>query len=393
MLTQITLFIMKPVTPFLKLRLLYQISVWRQGAPAPWLANPSRQNDLLFVVNVIELNLHDLIGISHHSHQPSECSFSRKRNMTIPQSSTRVQPISPQLVRGRQIRSLKNFITAMLFLAPSLIIFIVFVFIPLLKTIQLSMFLTDPIGRMAAFNFPDNYDRVFGRDDLSNSLKVSFLFALYVVPSTIILALFLAVLANVRLRAVSFFRVIFSSTIAVSAAAASLIFAFFFNPANGVLNYLLDLVGLPKVMWLVSESSALISISILTIWLQLGFCTIILLAALQGISQELYESATIDGAGFWQSFRHITVPLLSPTIFFLIIVQTLNSLQTFTQIDVLTKGAPVGSTNVLVYLIYRSFYFNSQYGIAATLSVVLFLLMLVLTVIQFGVLERRVFYS
>jgi ABC-type sugar transport system permease subunit len=147
------------------------------------------------------------------------------------------------------------------------------------------------------------------------------------------------------------------------------------------------------VQWLVSDSSALISVSILTVWLQLGFCTVLLLAALQGISQELYESATIDGADFWASFRHITIPMISPTIFFLVVVQTLSALQTFTQINVLTKGGPVGSTNVLVYLIYQAFYFNNQYGIAATVSVVLFLLMFVLTVIQFGVLERRVFYS
>ncbi len=212
-------------------------------------------------------------------------------------------------------------------------------------------------------------------------------------PSTIILALFLAILANVRLRGISVFRIIFSSTIAVSAAAASLVFQFFYNPANGIFNYMLDLAGLPRVQWLVSDSSALISVSILTVWLQLGFCTVLLLAALQGISQELYESATIDGAGFWASFRHITIPMISPTIFFLVVVQTLSALQTFTQINVLTKGGPVGSTNVLVYLIYSAFYFNNQYGIAATISVVLFLLMLILTIIQFGVLERRVFYS
>ncbi len=316
--------------------------------------------------------------------------------MAIQQSlEARPRPVvsASALQRRARVRSLKLFLTAMLFLSPSLIIFFAFVFIPLLKTIQLSFYLTDPIGRMVTFNGLANYERVFQAKDLPNSLRVSFLFALYVVPGTIILALFLAVLSNVRLRAITIFRVAFSSTIAVSAAAAALIFAFFFNPANGVFNYLLDLAGLPRVMWLVSDSSALIAISILTIWLQLGFCTVILLAALQGISQELYESATIDGAGFWDSFRHITIPMISPTIFFLIVVQTLSALQTFTQINVLTKGGPVGSTDVLVNLIFRTFYFNSQYGLAGAFSVVLFLIMLVLTVIQFGVLERRVFYS
>jgi len=291
------------------------------------------------------------------------------------------------------MRAIRNFISAMLFLSPSLLIFILFVFVPLLKTIQLSLFLTDPIGRMVAFVGFENYQRVFEEKDLLNSLRVSLTFTLYVVPSTLLLALFLAILSNVRLRAVSVFRVIFSSTIAVSGATASLIFLFFFNPANGVLNYLLDLAGLPRVQWLVSDATALISVSALTVWLQLGFCTIILLAALQGISQELYESATIDGAGFWGSFRHITIPMISPTIFFLIVVQSLNALQAFTQINILTRGGPLESTNVIVYLIYRAFYFNNQYGIAATLSVILFVIMFILTVVQFGVLERRVHYS
>lgn len=308
-------------------------------------------------------------------------------------AAVRTPKRSTRAVSSARVRAVKNFVAAMLFLSPSLLIFISFVFVPLLKTIQLSLFLTDPIGRMVTFTGLENYQRVASEPDLLNSLRVSLTFTIYVVPSTILLALFLAVLSNVRLRAVSVFRVIFSSTIAVSGATASLIFLFMFNPANGVLNYMLDLVGLPRVQWLVSDATALISVSGLTVWLQLGFCTIILLAALQGISQELYESATIDGAGFWSSFRHITVPMISPTIFFLVVVQSLNAMQTFTQIDVLTRGGPLDSTNVLVYLIYRAFYFNNQYGIAATFSVVLFVIMLVLTIIQFGVLERRVFYS
>ncbi|MEK7441230.1 MAG: sugar ABC transporter permease, partial [Chloroflexota bacterium] len=149
----------------------------------------------------------------------------------------------------------------------------------------------------------------------------------------------------------------------------------------------------PRVQWLLTEATALISVSMVTVWLTLGFNTVIFLASLQGIPEELYESAKIDGAGFWSSFRHITIPMISPTIFFLIVVSTLGALQTFTQISVMTSGGPVESTNVIVYLIYRAFYFNGQYGIAAALSVVLFLIMLSLTIIQFGVLERRVHYN
>ncbi len=296
-------------------------------------------------------------------------------------------------VQSARVRSLKNFISALFFLLPSLLIFIFFVFIPLLKTIQLSLYLTDPIGRPTAFVGLENYQRIFQEKDLFNSLKVSLTFALYVVPTTLVISLFLAVLANVQLKGISIFRVIFASTIAVSGATASLIFLFLFHPAIGIFNYILDLVGLPRVQWLTSEATALISVSMVTVWLTLGFNTVIFLASLQGIPQELYESATIDGAGFWPSFRHITIPMISPTIFFLIVVSTLGVLQTFTQINVMTHGGPVDSTNVIVYLIYRAFYFNGQYGIAATLSVILFLVMLALTLIQFGVLEKRVHYA
>jgi len=305
----------------------------------------------------------------------------------------RLEPRSATAVRSGQRRGIRDFISAMLFLAPSLLIFLFFVFIPLVKTIDLSTYLTDAIGRPVERVWLENYQTIFAEKDLLNSLKVSLTFALYVVPTTLVIALFLAVLSNQPLRGISVFRVIFSSTIAVSGATASLIFLFLFHPAIGVFNFMLDLAQLPRVAWLTSDATALISVSMVTIWLTLGFNTVIFLAALQGISQELYESARIDGAGFWSQFRNLTLPLLSPTIFFLIVVSSLGALQTFTQINVMTRGGPLESTQVLVHLIYRAFYFNGQYGIAAALSVILFVIMLALTLIQFGVLERRVHYG
>ncbi len=316
--------------------------------------------------------------------------------MTISQpvgSTPRVVPRPAAGTRGAQWRSIKLFITAMLFLSPSLLIFILFVFIPLLKTIQLSLYYTNPIGQMAGFAGLDNYQRIFSEPDLMNSLYVSIMFAVYMVPLTIIISLLLAVVANVEVRGISVFRVIFSSTIAVSGAVAALIFQFLYNPINGTFNYLLDIIRMPRVPWLTSDATALFSVAFVTVWLQLGFCTILFLAAIQGIPQELYESAKIDGAGFWSSFRHITVPMVSPTLFFLVVVQTLNALQAFTQINILTRGGPANSTNAMVYLIYRSFYFYNQYGIAGALSIVLFIVMLALTILQFGVLERRVHYT
>ena len=125
----------------------------------------------------------------------------------------------------------------------------------------------------------------------------------------------------------------------------------------------------------------------------MGLNTVILLAGMQGIAEELYESAMIDGATAWAKFRHITLPLLSPTLFFLMIIDVLVAFQTFTQIHVMTSGGPLDSTNVLVFSIYREFYFNGKYGFAAAQSIMLFIIILILTTIQFGVVEKRVHYE
>ncbi|MEK7808404.1 MAG: sugar ABC transporter permease, partial [Chloroflexota bacterium] len=190
-----------------------------------------------------------------------------------------------QFITRQQMRALNNFFSAMLFLLPSLIIFVFFVFIPLLKTINLSLYLTDAIGRPAVFNGIENYQRIFEEKDLYNSLKVSLTFTLYVVPTTMVVALFLAVLSNVETKGISIFRVIFASTIAVSGATASLVFLFLFHPAIGIFNYILDLLNLPRVQWLLTEATALMSVSMVTVWLTLGFNTVIFLASLQGIPE------------------------------------------------------------------------------------------------------------
>ena len=156
---------------------------------------------------------------------------------------------------------------------------------------------------------------------------------------------------------------------------------------------LLGLVGIDPIPWLTSTRWALLAVAIPRIWLQAGFATVLLLAGMQGISEEYYEAAKIDGAGFWHSWRSITVPLLTPSLFFLLVVTTLNAFQTFTEVNVLTKGGPVDSTQVVVHEIYRSFYFNGQYGLASAQALILFLIILGLTILQFTVVEKRVHYT
>lgn len=290
-------------------------------------------------------------------------------------------------------REIRNWLLALAFLAPSLVVFVVFVFYPLVKSIELSFHYTNPLGLMRGDPTLEHYQTLFAKPDFANSVGVSVMFAVYMVVFVLLGSMVLALLGNIRLRGISVFRAIFSSTVAVSGATASLIFLFLFNPSIGVFNYLLDVVGLPRVAWITSTSTALFSVALVSVWLQLGLNTIILLAGMQGISEELYEAARIDGANYWQSLRRVTLPLLSPTIFFLIVVDTLAAFQAFTQFNILTRGGPVQSTNTLVYSIFREFYFNGNYGYASALAVILMLIMLIFTILQFGVLERRVHYN
>lgn len=305
-------------------------------------------------------------------------------------------PGSPERMSRRaraRRREIRKSLLALAYLSPSLIIFVAFVFVPLVRSFLLSMQRTDPIGRAVGFAGLLQYERLWNNPQFLNSLQRTLLFVIYTVPTTLLVALALAVLGNLRLRHISIFRMIFSLTIAVSAATASLIFLYLFHPVLGMLNYLLGFLGVPSVPWLTDVRTALPAVALVSVWLQLGLNTVILLAGMQGIPEELYESAMIDGASGPAKFRHITLPLLSPTIFFLLVVDLLAAFQTFTQIHVMTKGGPINSTNVLVFSIYREFYFNGQYAYAAAQSMVLFLIMLVVTIVQFGVIERRVVYE
>ena len=239
---------------------------------------------------------------------------------------------------GSNKRAIKTFFIALLFLSPALIIFITFVFLPLIKSFILSTQLTDPIGRPVAFYGLENYRKMIATPDFLNSIYRSVQFVLYTVPSTILFALILALLGNLRLKRIAIFRMIFSSTIAVSAATASLIFMYLFHPTIGNLNYLLSFIGVKAIPWLISDKTALMAISLCSVWLQIGLNTVILLAAMQGIPEELYESAMIDGANAWNKFKSITFPLLSPTMFFLLVIDILAAFQTFTQILYINEG-------------------------------------------------------
>ena len=294
---------------------------------------------------------------------------------------------------GWRSRDVRAFGIGLAYLGPSLILFAAFVFIPLAQSIFLSFFNTRATGVATTFAGLDHYLELLTSPAFRTGLLATTLFAVYTVPIGIALGLVLAVMLNQRLRGINVFRTMMSSTIAISAAVGALIWLLLLNPSLGLLNYILSLVGVPGPDWLIQPTTAIIAVSMTTIWLTLGTNIIVLLAGLQGVPEEIYEAARLDGARGLRMFTRITMPMVSPSLFFLLVVDTIAVLQAFTQIHLLTRGGPVDATRVLVYSIYQDAFQNFQFGYASAQAVILLLLVMALTLIQFRFVERRVHYQ
>nr|WP_245575579.1 sugar ABC transporter permease [Alkalicoccus chagannorensis] len=286
-----------------------------------------------------------------------------------------------------------NYRTALLYLLPSLLLFGVFMFYPMFYSLYLSFFFTDAQGDPTTFVGFENYAYLWESASFRRSVLVTIIFVLLTVPASVILALFLALLANEKLRGIGWYRTIFASTLGMSVAASAVIWLFMFHPTTGVLNAALQALQLPAVSWLQDSTMALISISITTIWMNTGFSFLILLGGLQNIDEHLYESARIDGAGYFYQLRRITVPMLSPTLFFIITITFINAFQSFGQVDILTGGGPAEATNLIIYSIYREAFIYYQFGPASAMAIVLFAAVLLLTLLQFKFGERKVHYQ
>lgn len=289
--------------------------------------------------------------------------------------------------------------SALLYMSPALLVFAAFTFIPFFRSIWLSFFVTDQTGAPSRFNDVKYYARILnldgsGRDEYLNSILTTVKFTLMVVPTGIAVAVGLAVLATAKVRGMSVFRTIFTSTVAISVASASVIWALIYNPSLKMTGWVVDLLDLKTQGVLLDPATALPAVAFMTVWTSLGFNFIITLAGLQAIPQDLYDSSRIDGANGWQLFRFITLPLLTPTLLFLLIISTIAAFQAFTQFNVLIANeGPDESTNVMVYALFHAFFKDNRYGFASALAVVLFVVLLVLSIIQFRLLDRRVHYQ
>jgi sn-glycerol 3-phosphate transport system permease protein len=281
------------------------------------------------------------------------------------------------------------------YVAPSLIILAIFVYIPVFTSFTLSLNRTAPFGSRQIFVGLGNYTRLLTDPSYWNSVRVTFLFAVGTLSVSMVLAVLLAVALSYPLRRLStVHRLMIFVPVVISSAVAGVLFRWLYHPVVGYLNYWLSLVGIQGPNWLANKDWALVAITLATIWKELGFNVIIALAGVQNIDNTFYDAAKVDGANALHRLQHITLPLLSPTLFFLLIINIIHTFEAFGQIHVLTEGGPGQATTTLVYSIfYDAFVGTPQRGYASAQAYLLALMVVVMSLVQFRVVGRRVHYQ
>lgn len=274
------------------------------------------------------------------------------------------------------------------FLAPNLVLMIGFLFVPIVLAVQLSFQETRGFGDPAWVGL-ENYRTMVEDPDFWRSLANTVLFTAVTVPIELAAGLGLAVLLNSALPARGLLRTLLVLPMVVSGVASAMIAVILFYESNGLVNKVLEAMGLGRVAWQSEGAPAMLSVILVAIWLRLGFNMVIYLAGLQSIEPELYEAARIDGASKWQQLRLITVPLLGPSTFFLLIMNVIASFQVFDVIFVMTGGGPSGATSVLVTYAYRNGFQIREQGYGAALGIVILLITLVFTFVQWRTSRTR----
>ena len=298
--------------------------------------------------------------------------------------------------KGRNSRNQTGLAAAML--APSMVILGVFVLYPLAKAIWLGHQRCDTQGKRCQSNGWDQYVGVFRSREFQHALAVTFKYVLLTVPLGLALGVGLAVLADRYIRGVGIFRTIFSSTVATSVAVASLMWFWLLQPSKGILLNIDWLVRWFPVIkrpgLLADQGTALSSVALSSVWANLGFTFIIITAGLQSIPKDLYESAFVDGASGWRRFTNVTLPMLGPTLLFVSVALMGRAFQSYGEVDLLTHGGPRGSTTTVTYLIYgtESIVRNND-GLQAAVAVLLFAVLLIISLLQFRGLDKRVHYG
>ncbi len=291
-----------------------------------------------------------------------------------------------------QRTKIRNYIFAALFILPALINFAIFRYVPILWAARASTWQYSLLGGYREWIGMEHYLRALQDPILHKSLRVTFTYVLVKMPLEMVLALALALFTNQVRKGMGTMRTIIFTPVVMSMVVVSVIWALIFNADSGLLNAFLRMIGLPKQIFLTNPKLALPSIITTAIWKDVGFSTILIVAGLKGIPGQFYEAAIVDGANRWQLFRHVTLPLLRRTLFFVVVTQTIFSFQVFIPVYSMTRGGPLDTTKVIVYYIYQLGFLFQDMGYAAAVSMILLVIILIISLIQIRFLRSEVEY-
>lgn len=291
----------------------------------------------------------------------------------------------------RQIKSSESF-WAYLFLLPGLIGLIFFTAGPTLAAIAISFSEWDLLSKLQWIGIT-NYQHAFQDTIFWKSLGNTLYYTVGRVPALMVIPFGLALALNQKIKGVIIFRTIYILPIVSSVVAVSFVWTWMYHAQYGIINHILRSLHLPISRWVYSERGAMPSVIIMSIWRNLGYNTIIFLAGLQGIPQQYYEAAELDGANGWQKIRYITIPLISPLTFFALILTLIGSFQVFEETYMLTEGGPNYATYTLVYYLFFKSFYAFKMGYASAIAVILFLLIMLVTTIQWRLQHKWIHYE
>lgn len=306
-------------------------------------------------------------------------------SMGVKNKPARTTGASGWLNRPKTRRSIK----IALFLAPILVFAVLFVYYPFVKTIINSFSIVNQKGNVTGFAGLDNYKYVFGRNDFKKSILNSLIITGINVPITLVVTILLALIANKKRRLSPLYETLFTMPMAVSMSAACMVFKSMFSPTLGIINAMLG----TQLGWFESRATALYTIIILTVWMGIGFDFLLFLSALRGIPSNIMEAARLDGAGLFTRIFKIQLPLISPTILYVMCTNLVLAMMCSAPMIIITQGGPSRSTTSLMYLMFASGYGSSNYSLAAVVSIVTFLLTFGFTVVAFMFERKKVHYQ
>lgn len=283
--------------------------------------------------------------------------------------------------------------TAMRFMLPFMIPLMIFWVLPLLGSFLISFTDWNYISPRMNFVGLDNYRHVFTNHGFQRAVRNTMMFSLGTNIATIALGLAMAMGFQTRYRGSRFYQMAVFSPWVTPAVAVSMVWSWIYEPERGLANHLLTSLDFAPLQWLHSSETAMLGIVIFTIWKTVGWTMLFYISALERVPQSLYEAAHLDGCSSWNRFRFITLPLISPTTFFLFIVNMITSIQVYDQIQIMTQGGPGGSTTTLLYLYYQQAFQNFQMGPANAVAMVILVLILMLSVLSMKISKRWVHYE